>query len=468
MMNADIARAARRIRRYLSREDGISIIEVLAATLIFLMLSVGVAQATVTAIRLAGDQRHRITALSLAASEIDLVRSMTNPFDVLTRTPPLVRTIDGLDYTIHRTTSWVSGTGLDIPCGAGGTGNLQYKRVNVRVTWEGQLEPVAPVSSDTILAPDGRINDPERGTIIVAATRADGTGAAGVSVNISPNGSGAVALDAQPDPTNAEGCTYALQVTPGTYTVALSRANYVDSNQQSTASTTVTVEAGKTINTPFTYDAAATFGVTFAGGVAASRATNFNVSYVNTYGIYQPPLSSGATAKLFPWSSGYRAIGGDYVAPDGSGNGGCPVLDPSEWTSATVSGTVLGAGIGTDPVAAAPGGTATMDVPLGVVRINDLRRDRYVTAVNVGAPAVPGQPSCAEHVDLTFSRISSSGSSEDRYILLPYGTWRLYTGTSSGSKSSSVSGSDIVPLTNVVTTGMVTGNQVTVDPRPAG
>jgi hypothetical protein len=466
MNSADLTRAARRFRNDLRREDGISIIEVLAATLIFLILSVGVAQATVTAIRLAGDQRHRVTALSLAASEIDLVRAMTNPFEVFTITKNT--DIDGLRYTIHRTTSWVTGTGLDIPCGAGGTGNLQYKRVNVRVTWEGQLEPVAPVSTDTILAPDGRINDPERGTIIVAATRADGTGASGVSVNISPSGSGAVALDAQPDPTNAEGCTYALQVTPGKYAVTLSRSSYVDSNQVSAPTTTVTVEAGKTINVPFTYDAAATFGMTFAGGVPANRATNFNVTYVNTYGVYRPELSTGATVKLFPWSSGYRAIGGDYVAPDGSGNGGCPAVDPAEWAPATVSGTALAAGVATDPVAAAPGGTATMDVPLGVVVIKDLRRDRYVTAVNVGSSTVAGQPTCAAHVDLTFNRISSSGSSEDRYLLLPYGTWRLYTGTSSGSKASSVSASDIVGLTNVVSTGMVVGNQVTVDPRAAG
>jgi hypothetical protein len=103
-----------------------------------------------------------------------------------------------------------------------------------------------------------------------------------------------------------------------------------------------------------------------------------------------------------------------------------------------------------------------------VVVIKDLRRDRYVTAVNVGSSTVAGQPTCAAHVDLTFNRISSSGSSEDRYLLLPYGTWRLYTGTSSGSKASSVSASDIVGLTNVVSTGMVVGNQVTVDPRAAG
>ena len=467
MAKAEIARTARYIRTRLRGDEGISIIEVLAATMIFLMLSVGVAQATVTAIRLAGDQRHRVTALSLAASEIDLVRSISDPFDVLDRTPPLVRTIDGLDYTIHRSTSWVSGTGLDIPCGAGGTGNLQYKRVNVRVTWEGQLEPIAPVSTDTILAPEGRLNDPTRGTIIVAATRADGTGAAGVSVNVAPNGGGAVALDAQPDATNAEGCTYALQVQPGTYTVSLSRSGYVNADQVANPSTSVSVTAGTTVNVPFTYDQAGTFGITYASGSTATKPTNLETSFLNTYGIF---YTSGpvATTKLFPWSSGYRAIAGHYVAPDGTGAGGCPVVDPAEWQPGVVGATSLAEGTAPDPVAAIPGGSASVNVPLASVQVKSIPQNRWVTAVSQNVSAVSGQPGCAVPMTYTFANVSSSSSNADRTLLLPYGTWKLYTATSSGGTTTAIGQSAIVPLTNVVTSGMVTGNQVTLDPRAAG
>lgn len=464
MTKADIARTARYIRARLRRDEGISIIEVLAATLIFLMLSVGVAQATVTAIRLAGDQRHRVTALSLAAGEIDLVRSNPDAFKVLDRTE--TRVIDGLRYTIHRTTSWVSGTGLDIPCGAGGTGNLQYKRVNVRITWEGQLEPIAPVSTDTILAPDGRINDPDRGTVIVAATRGDGTGAGGVTVTITPNGGGAVALDTQPDPTNAEGCTYALQVKPGTYTVQLSRAGYIDAQKVSSPTASITVTAGATVNAPFTYDQAATYALTYAGGVSAFTATNFKTSFVSTYGITRE-AGAPATTKLFPWSSGYRVIAGEYVAPDGTGAGGCPAMDAVEWKSDTVGGTLLADGR-SDPVAAAPGGTVSSDVQAGLVRIKDVRQDNYLTAVPVSTATLPGQPACPSGVTLTFGRISSSGSKTDRVLLLPFGTWAIYSGTSSGSTSTQLPSPSIQPLTNTVPTGMVAGNQVTLDPRAAG
>jgi hypothetical protein len=465
MTNADVTRAVRRVRALLGRDQGVSIIEVLAATLIFLILSVGVAQATVTAIRLAGDQRHRVTALSLAAGEIDLVRANPDVFKVtgITKT----REIDGLTYKIYRTTSWVTGTGLDIPCGAGGTGNLQYKRVNVRVTWEGQLEPVSPVSTDTILAPDGRINDPDRGTIIVAATRGDGTGSGGVSVTITPNGGGAVALDSQPDQTNDEGCTYALQVVPGVYTVQLSRSGYIDAQKVSSPTASVTVTAGATVNAPFTYDQAASYATTFAGGAySALTATNYQTSFVNTYGIVLEP-GAPSTTKLFPWSSGYRVIGGEYVAPDGSGGGGCPAMDPVEWKSDTVSGTLLADGQ-SNPVAAAPGGTVTTDVAVGIVEVKGLRQDRYLTAVPINTSAVPGEPACPAGTTLNFGRISGSGSTSDRVIMLPFGTWALSYGTSSGSTSTKVTSASIVPLTNAVATGMVFDNQVTLDPRALG
>ncbi|PZQ90463.1 MAG: hypothetical protein DI534_04455 [Leifsonia xyli] len=446
-------------------EAGVSIIEVLAATLIFLVLSIGTAQAAVTVVRLAGDQRHRVTALSLAAGEVDLVRSLGDPFKVLDR--EVVVTVDGLDYTIHRDTSWVTGTGLDIPCGAGGTGNLQYKRVNVRVTWGGQVAPISPVSSDTILAPDGRLNDPTRGTILVAVSKADGTGAGAIAVAITPNGGGSATLDTQPDPTNAEGCTYALQVVPGVYTVALSKSGYISAAQSTSPTASVTVTAGATVTSTFTFDNAGSFGLTFAGGSTAAKATNFETSYVNTYGVYYS--SQLGTQKLFPWSSGYRGIAGHYVAPDATGAGGCPVVDPAEWQAGVVGTTALADGVATDPVAATPGGAAAMSVPLPTLQVKSIPQKNYITAVSVDVQAVAGEPRCSVGMTYTFDRLSSSSnSSSDRTIMLPYGTWKLYSSTTNNSTTGAIGQSAIIPLNNVVTSGMVTGNQVTLDPRTAG
>lgn len=472
-MKTGIVRALRSARIRVRDESGVSIIEVLAATLIFLILSVGVAQATVTAIRLSGDQRHRVTALSLAAGEIDLVRSIGDPFDIIDR--DVTQTIDGVDYTIHRDTSWVSSTGLDIPCGAGGTGNLQYMRVNVRVTWVGQIEPISPVSSDTIIAPDGRLNDPARGTINVLVVGADGTGRAEVAVDIQPDGSDAESLDEQPDVTNAEGCTFATQVVPGSYTVELAKSGYISSEQDSAPTVTVEVAAGATVNASFTYDSAATFALSYVSAPVASvgslvSAGDGEVTFINTYGAYY--VRSSATASLFPWSSGYRAIAGHYVAPDATGAGGCPMVDPAEWAANPSSSPTLAAGTAS---AAAPSGSIT--VPMGVLEVKNIQRNYYLRAVSVSTPAVAGEPGCDETMGYTFTRTQNSSASETRTILLPYGTWKLYytTSTSTGGSSgtgttgwSSLSASQLTPKSNTLTSGMVSGNQVILDPRAAG
>jgi len=448
------------------RDDGVSIIEVLAATLIFLVLSVGVAQATVTAIRLSSDQRARVTALSLAATEIDKVRAYTDVFAIDSESRNV--TIDGSRYTVERITEWVSSTGLDIPCGAGGTGNMQYKRINVRVTWDTRLPNTKLVSSDTVLAPDGRINDPTRGTIMVSVKGAAGTGSVGVAVTITPT-SGGASLDAQPAGTNAQGCTYALKVVPGTYSVTLSKSGYIGSTQSTSPSQSVTVTAGSTVSAPFDFDNAATLGLIYGSSSGSNRyATNNETTFVNTYGTFYQ-TGTASTVKLYPFG-GYTAIAGHYIAPDADGTGGCRAVDPSEWTAATAGGTGLAAGVAADPLPANPSGTASGTVRMGIVQVKSVPLTSYVTAVSVSSPVVSGQPSCTVGMTYTFAREATSGSgNSNRNLVLPFGTWRLYYGNSSGSTTTAIAAANIAPQTNVAPpASYVSAGVVTLDPRTAG
>lgn len=455
----------RRIAAAARQDAGISIVEVLVAALIFAIVTVGVAQATVTAIRQAADQRARITALSLAASEIDKVRSYTDPFDV----DPAERdeTIDGTEYTVKRSTEWVTSSGLDIPCGAGGTGNMQYKRVNVRVTWDSRMGITPPVSSDTVLAPDGRINDPTRGTIMVSVKGAAGTGSAAVAVTITPVSGGATALDSQPDATNAVGCTYALKVAPGTYNVALSKTGYIATDQTTAPTKSVTVTAGGTVSVPFDYDKAATLGLVYGSGSGSNRyATNNETTFVNTYGTFYNTGTS-SSVKLYPFG-GYTAIAGHYVAPDADGSGGCRAVDPSEWQAGTVGSTALAAGVASAAIAADPGGAASATVRMGIVRVNAVPKTSFVTAVSVATATVPGQPTCAVGMTYRFAQEATSGSgTSSRDLVLPYGTWKLYYGSTSGATTTAITAANIQPQTNVVSTGYTSAGTVTLDPRAA-
>jgi len=451
-------------RRQFARIDeepdgGFSIVEVLVATLIFMLLSLGIAQATVTSIRLSGDQKHRVTALSLAASAIDQARALGDPFQVLDQTTTTV--IDNTTYTIVRQTEWVSGNGTDIPCGGSGTANLQVKRVNVTVTWGGQMATANPVASDTVLAPVGRINDPTLGTIIVAATRADGSGAAGVTPTITPVSGGATALDTAPPATDSDGCSYALQVMPGVYSVSLSKAGYVDITQNANPSRSVTVAAGATTSAPFGYDLAAKFAMTYAPGQPAGTkfaTTGADVSFVNSYGTFY--LSgTPTTANLYPWGVGYVPIAGHYIAPTQS-SVGCRSVDPSEWKAGSPNGgAALKAGNHGAAVATGPGGSAAMTVRMGLLKVNSSLASAAGTFL-VATSATPvtgwGDPGCGTGMTYSFPAIAAN---TDTTIALPFGTWTISVTPSSGTPTIT-----LTPLNNA-DPGLVSGSKVMLDPR---
>ena len=135
-----------RLRDRLRADDGMGLVEVLVALMIFAIIAVGMAYSLLSIQRLTAESVSREIATNLAAAEIDWAQSQPDAFKVLSRTT--TQTVDGTTYTIRTSVGWVSTTGASGSCGTGG-GNLQYKRVNVEVTWPGQYldRPVRPASS---------------------------------------------------------------------------------------------------------------------------------------------------------------------------------------------------------------------------------------------------------------------------------------------------------------------------------
>lgn len=440
-------------------DEGMSLIEVVVALMVFMVISVGVAYSSITILRMTDDIRSRQVASNLATSELDLARAAADPFDIVNGTRTTV--VSGITYTIKRSTSWVETSGADVGCGSG-TGTLQAKRVNVTVTWNGMLNTTQPVRSDTLISPDTRINDPALGTIRVSVLNVGGTGSAGVSVSVTPTVNGA-ALTTPPDPTDTDGCSFALKVVPGTYKVAISRADSVDTQQVANPFQTVTVTAGGSVASQFQYDYAGKFNLTYANNVTGTTPKlpdNLDTSYFSTFGVY---VDSGKKSQvaLHPVPSGYTGIAGKYIAPSQSG-AGCVSVDPAAWPAATVNGVPLAAGVRAAPVAAAPQGQVGMGIPMGVVNVKN-NGVAYLTAVSATAPSSAADPGCATGMTYSYGAVLINGTVP---VALPYGSWTLYTSSTANGTKTPISTSNL-GIVGSLLGALLGGNVITVDPRAA-
>jgi type II secretory pathway pseudopilin PulG len=436
-----------------------SLIEVVVALMVFSLIALGVGFSTITIVRITEDTRARQVATNFATSELDLARGAADPFDIVNGTRTAV--ISGTTYTLIRSTSWVETSGADVGCGTG-TGKLQAKRVNVTVTWSGMLTTTPPVRSDTLISPDARINDPSLGTIRISVLNVAGTGSSGVTVAIAPTSSGA-ALTTQPDNTDTDGCSYALKVTPGTYSVTVSRSNSIDSAQVMSPVKSVTVTAGGSVAAQFQYDYSAKFNLVYAGNASGVKLpTNLDTTYLSSYGTY---IDSGTKSQisLHPIPSGYAGIAGNYVAPSTSVPAGCISVDPAAWPAATVNGVALAAGVRTPPVAAAPQSQVTMNVPMGIASVSQTSA-AYLFAISATAGAAAGDPGCGVPMNYSYGNVLVNGTIN---VALPYGSWTLYSSTTSAGTTKTA-----IPVSNLALVGGVlgtlSGNVITLDPRVAG
>ena len=452
-----------RLRRMLDTsksEEGMSLIEVIVAMLIFSVIALGVGYSTITIVKMTDDTRSRQVATNLATSEIDLLRAM-DPFLITNVTKTI--TVGTKTYKLVRATEWVDAAGTDIGCG-NGTGVMQSKRVNLTVTWDAMLNTTPAVRTDTLISPDERINDPDLGTIRISVLTVAGTGSSGVGVTITPT-SGGAALAEQPAVTNTDGCSFALKVAPGTYSVTINRSNSIDTNQLASPSKSVTVTKGASAAALFQYDYAATYNLSYGPGGGTLLPTDLDTTFLSTYGAYISTGGAKSQMLLHPVPSGYAGIAGKYIAPV-SGNAGCINVDPASWPEATVNGKLMAAGVRTGNVAAAPQGSVNMSIPMGSVSVTMPTNNTYLFAVSVAGPAGSSDPGCAAAPTYAFGKQSGS-----KTIALPYGSWVLYYGSNANGSGKlpipAASQSIIGGLLGGIVTVITGGATITLDPRVA-
>lgn len=457
----------RRLRLSLADDRGLGLAEILVAMLVFAIIATGIAFTIGSSLDLTKDSSNREQAQNLAAQEIDLARSIDNLFKLQSKTTTV--TIGGTTYTIDRVAKWVSDPNVDQRCGIGG-GILRYKRVNVTVGWTGMTSLLPPVHADTLIDPGVRINDPDLGTVLISVTDSDGNPVTGATVTVTPStpANGATALDAQPDPTDSEGCTYALKVEPGNYDVKVTKSGYVDVNQNAAPTVVVSVAKSSASAAELTLDQGATFPVSYQDnypGYTVQVPANLDVSFLSTYGT---SLASNAPTSVvrYPFPAGYTVLAGIYNNP-ASPSVFCKAVDPSQWLAGTTDSVNYDNGVRPAAVAALPGATAANSpVGMGVLGFKIPYRSGgsywYVIAVSESVgPTDSGNPGCDIPMTYTFGPYKEGTSDLD--FTVPYGSWKFYTASNAGgSNPALISGSTM----HFHTTAHLSGDIVTFDPRP--
>ncbi|PXA68704.1 type IV pilus modification PilV family protein [Cryobacterium arcticum] len=438
------------------RDSGVTIIEIMVAMMVFAMIAVSVAYALTLSLSMGNDNRSREAAANLVAQEIDLNRAVEDLFTLVDADK--TTTINGTTFHLHRQTNWVTSVSADATCGSGG-GQLKYKRVNVSVTWDGMRASTLPVRADTVIAPGTRINDPTLGTILVSVRGSSGTGKAGVIVSAAPAipAAGAATLTEIPDPTDAQGCSYILKVVPGNYNVTVSAANSVDVNQVSTPVSFVGVGAGAAASVAFQYDRSGAYTVTYASNAPAGSAilpTNLDTTFMSTYPLYTRTATTSAVSKVYelhPFASGYQIFSGKYVASSAT-LPGCLSPNPAEWTVPRADGAV---GHAVPAVATLPGVPVAATVPMGLVTVTGLN-GKFLKAVSQAYAPGTGAAGCGGTMNYSFGQLNSNSVT----VALPYGAWRLTSGTALGAETTAVTSGLSAPPPSSVLSGVLT-----LDPR---
>jgi len=473
-----------RARLAAAGDAGFSLVEVVVAMMIFALISTGGIYAMVSTMSVTRDTRARQVAANLASQEIDLARDTA---DLMTLEDG-IRTVElgGQTYSVKRTARWVRTNGGDLDCSADGD-TLRFKRVNVSVTWDNMRQLTQPVRSDTVIDPNSRINDPEKGTILVKVVKPSGAGTPHVDVTATPAtpGSGLPTYTAKE--TDEQGCTYILQVVPGTYDVTVSHTggDYVDEDQSPTSTTTVGVTPGEAVSAGFQFSESSQVSVTYAQNLLdASSLLNYvpselylpnnldtsflssSPTYVEGRALPGPTLSRQGVFSLQPNAGGYEIVAG--LAPTISdGTDGCRAVDPLAWEPYKKGGKYTWVGARNTAVTPAKGTVppASVDMAGVVVQRTVLgANDRYIRAVSMDS-TTEGSPGCRTGMTYVFGPINRTLVTTPFTLALPYGTWTLTSGQSAATATRAVDEKQVSVAISGTVTSVKGSTIVVLDPR---
>ncbi|MFZ4585736.1 MAG: type IV pilus modification PilV family protein [Acidimicrobiia bacterium] len=388
-------------------EAGFSLLELIVAMTVFAIFSTGVYGMINSGITLARNDKNRSIAANLASQEMDKVRAAdftTLPVGLVSST----QSVDGALYTVQRESEWVARNTTTSPCDSAGA-TPSYLRVSVKVSWSA-MGGVDPVESNTVVRPPVGAYDPNAGHIAVKILDRDAAPSVAQPVRVVGTGVNAVIS------TTSDGCAFFGYLNPGTYTVSLSTAGYVDRQGASNPSQSVGVFSGQVSSVGFDYDESASLAVSITAPDGGIIPSSLPVTIANT-----AFLPSGT--RLFSGSGSTRTISGLFPSAAGYDlwTGDCARSDPEGVDSVGNTGAYWSGAQRSFEATTTPGDPSTLAILVPTVRVAVLRAGQPVAGITVRATN-PSDSQCVTGNTYSFGPTAADGTVN---VALPFGQWTI-------------------------------------------
>jgi Tfp pilus assembly protein PilE len=308
------ARLRARVAACLLADAGDTLIEVMVAALLVALIAVATFTGYSVIAHIAGGQRTRAQASTLAEADQARLHGLT--LDNLVGSTgatgssgntSYTQTVDNTVYTVTSSTKFVSGGGA-AACTTNGTSTADEVQTTSTVTWPADAAAGGPVEIHGLVTP------PEGGSLIARVVDSNGNPIAGVSVSLSGG-----PTYTSPLTTDSNGCVEFGGLSGGTY-VATATVNGVGTS--ATAPTVVPTQTSNVTLTPGGDGGiSATFSTTYNGSSHASSAdqvTAWNSVYPAVYNVFGSPSTLSSNTYLSTVTSGSVFGPGNYEVYAGS------------------------------------------------------------------------------------------------------------------------------------------------------
>lgn len=308
-----------------TNQRGFTIIELALAIVIMAIAMGAVALALGSTLRHGKNSTGRTVGAGIVTEEMETVRQLART-DFISLPLGLVErdtSIDGVTYHVLRESEFVSEASTEDVCSdtsSGSGASPSFLRVRVIVTWPG-VDTDHAANAETLLSPPVGAFDPTKGHIAVQVRRGDASGTSGVTATLL---SGATVVRTLT--TTTDGCAFFAYVNPGSYTVRLSRSNYVDGQNDPLPTRSVTVAAATSVATSFDFDeqgklSGPRFDVSGTGaplpiGAGATIAHTSLTPAGRKSFAFAGASSASQTIAAFPYAEGYQVWGGACADAD--------------------------------------------------------------------------------------------------------------------------------------------------------